>query len=384
MIQPGERIGILGGGQLGQMMIHAASELGYPCWVYCPEKECPAAAVAERFFCADYSDESTVSEFAAGVSVVTFEFENVPADMVSFLESITSVVPGSRCLSVAQDRALEKDFISSLGLEVAPYRVCDSRTSIVQAFSSLNTESILKTARGGYDGKGQWTIASETDLQDVGEKSCASKTVLEKKIQLKAEFSVVVVRAGNSLCDANSQPQTICLGPFENTHRNHILFETRYPAVLSDALKSSAISSAKKIADGLEYTGALCVEFFLSEQDELLVNEIAPRPHNSGHLSIEAFVCSQFEQHIRAVCGLPLGSDRSRSAAVMRNLLGDVWGGAEPTWSKLADFPEVKLHLYGKQAAREGRKMGHLTLLADDLRAASAQLDKAVAAIAAD
>ena len=374
----------MGGGQLGQMMIHAASGLGYPCWVYCPEQESPAAAVAERFFCADYSDKSTLTEFAAGVSVVTFEFENVPADAVSFLESITWVAPGSRCLSVAQDRALEKEFISGLGLQVAPYRVCDSRTSIEQAFGSLNAESILKTARGGYDGKGQWTIAAEADLQNIGEKRLTSKTVLEKKIQLKAEFSVVVVRAGSSQGDANSQPKTVCLGPFENTHRNHILFETRYPAALSDSLKSSAISSATRIADGLEYTGALCVEFFLSGQDELFVNEIAPRPHNSGHLSIEAFVCSQFEQHIRAVCGLPLGSDRSRSPAVMRNLLGDVWGDAEPNWSRLADFPEVKLHLYGKQAAREGRKMGHLTLLADDLQAASAQLDNAVAAIAAD
>ena len=368
ILPPGSKLGVLGGGQLGKMFAVAAARLGYKVVVYTPDSGSPASQVAAETIVADFSDEAALAKFVESVSAVTIEFENIPVDTIRYLERRTRVFPGSSALEVAQDRGVEKSTLASFGLPVTPFKAISSQSDIRDAFEegSFST-AILKTARLGYDGKGQRTVTGleegEHAFIELGEVPC----VLEKRIALQREVSVVVAR--------NESDDVVIMGPFENAHSNGILDLTSYPASISDNLRSQVTEISKSVAQKLNYEGVLCVEFFISDSGEVLINEIAPRPHNSGHLTIEGFHSSQFEQQVRVMAGLPLGSGESSvQAAVMANLLGEVWNNGKLKLEVLEQYPNVALHLYGKEDPRAGRKMGHLTVVGDDLAVLSEKL----------
>lgn len=362
-IAQGSTLGMLGGGQLGRMFTDAAHALGYRVHVFCPEADCPAAQAADHHTNAAYDDLEAVGNFAAAVAVVTYEFENVPAATAAACAAHAPVRPGENVLRVAQDRIREKTTLQQHGIPVAPFAAVKNEDDLHQATQTIGLPGVLKTSGGGYDGKGQRILRSTADLtyawEDLGRVPC----VYEALVDFEQEVSVVAARS--VVGDVQ------CFGPIANTHRNHILDVSVVPSGAPGNVEEQALAIATKVMNDLEVVGVLCVEFFQTRDGEMLVNELAPRPHNSGHLTIEAFNASQFEQQVRAVCGLPLIPLERKSPAAMANLLGDLWhappehGGpaGEPDWSAIkADG--LNLHLYGKAAARPGRKMGHLTALA--------------------
>lgn len=366
MIFPDAMLGMLGGGQLGRMFTLAAHSMGYRVTVLDPDPLSPAGAIADVHLKAAYQDREALQQLADTCAAVTTEFENVPADSLRWLASHCTVRPAGDAVAVAQDRIREKEFVLSCGLEVAPYTAIETETEITHADADL-FPGILKRARFGYDGKGQARVANVAEAQKafvaMGSESC----VLEKRISLKCELSAVVARGADGA--GRSFPIA------ENRHRNGILDVSIVPARVSPELAGRAEQWALAIAENLEYCGVLAVEFFVTESGALLVNEMAPRPHNSGHYTIDACATSQFEQQVRTLCGLTLGDTRLLAPVVMVNLLGEAWQHGQPQWERVFIAPEAKLHLYGKHEARDGRKMGHYTMLG---ATADAALQKAL------
>jgi 5-(carboxyamino)imidazole ribonucleotide synthase len=367
-IPPGAWLGLLGGGQLGRMFCMAAQSLGYRVAVLDPGSEGPAASVADRHVAADYLDARGLEELAHLAAAATTEFENVPAAALDYLAKTARVTPSAASVAIAQDRISEKMFLSGNGFDVAPFAVLRSTEDVDAADAGRLLPGIVKSARFGYDGKGQYRVASMDDLRaawrDMGAQAC----VLERRIALACEVSVIVAR--NERGDTRTWPVS------ENRHRDGILDVSIVPARVDPALASRARDVAHGVAEALDYRGVLCVEMFVSRDGKLLVNEIAPRPHNSGHYTIDACVTSQFEQQARVLADLPLGDTRQHTPAVMVNLLGDLWFEGdvrrEPAWAEVLKHPCAKLHLYGKSEPRPGRKMGHVTCLGETVPVALA------------
>ncbi|PTM41335.1 5-(carboxyamino)imidazole ribonucleotide synthase [Bosea sp. 124] len=351
-LAPGAVLGILGGGQLARMIALAAADLGIASHIFAPETENPAFDVATARTVAAYEDEAALARFAEAVDVVTYEFENVPAATAAFLAARKPLHPGARALAVTQDRLSEKRFVADLGLAVAPFRAVDSLADLEAAVVALGRPSVLKTRRFGYDGKGQIKILPGMDLAEAHAAIGRSPAVLEGFVTFAREVSVVAARAA----DGSFAAFDLC----ENEHRDHILAFTRIPAQVSAATEATAIAAARKIGAALGYVGVFAVEMFVVGEgatESVVVNEIAPRVHNSGHWTSEGAQTSQFHQHVRAVCGFPLGSAQRRGRVEMENLIGD----AALRWRELLAEPGAHLHLYGKREARPGRKMGHVT-----------------------
>lgn len=373
-IRPGATLGLLGGGQLGRMFVHAAQRLGYRCVVLDPDPDAPAAQVAEHHLQADYGDADALARLAGLAEAVTIEFENVPAQALRLLADRVRVVPGAEAVAICQDRALEKALFAKCGVPCAPYAVVDSEASL-QAAPDRLLPGILKSARLGYDGKGQSQVRDRAELMQAWRDLGAVRCVLEQRLPLGREISVVVARGSDGVC--------VNFAPFQNLHRNGILAVTQWPAPdLSAALEAEAIDAAVAIARSMAYVGVLCVEFFVLADGALCANEMAPRPHNSAHCTIDACDVSQFDLQVRSLAGLPLCAPRGHSNAVMLNLLGDLWSQApasahQPPWPRLLALPGAHLHLYGKRQARPGRKMGHLTLTAPTKELALARADEA-------
>lgn len=356
MIPPGSTIGVLGGGQLGRMFAMSARRLGYRVHTLAPEEDTPTGQIADVEINAAYEDLDAVARFAKGVDVVTFEFENVAAEAARTAEAHAVVRPNGQALFIAQHRIREKTFVADLGLPVTPFAPVRSGAELADALENIGCPSVLKTAEFGYDGKGQVAILDRASGAAAWEKLGRREAILEAFIDLDREISVVAARAIDDSCAA--------FDPVQNVHRHHILDVSVAPAEVSAALGQQAVESTFAVMRALDYVGVLCIEFFVARDGRLLVNEMAPRPHNSGHHTFDSCRTSQFEQQVRAVCGLPLGSPELLQPAAMANLLGDVWQSGEPNWAGALAFPEIKLHLYGKSSARPGRKMGHLTALA--------------------
>jgi 5-(carboxyamino)imidazole ribonucleotide synthase len=386
-ILPGAWLGMVGGGQLGRMFCFAAQAMGYRVAVLDPDETSPAGAVADKHLRAAYDDEAALTELARLCAAVSTEFENVPAASLDFLARTTFVSPAGRCVAVAQDRIAEKRFIAASGVPVAPHVVIESSDALA-ALNDAALEAvlpgILKTARLGYDGKGQVRVNNADDVRQAHASLGGVACVLEKRLPLKFEVSAVIARGANGGSAVYSLAQ--------NTHRNGVLSHTIVPAPDASAtLVTQAQQAALQIAEKLGYVGVLCVEFFVLEDGSLVANEMAPRPHNSGHYTVDACATSQFEQQVRAMTAMPLGDTRQHSPAVMLNILGDVWfpasardakgagtakGGAHcgaavtPPWHEVAAMPAARLHLYGKEEARPGRKMGHVNFTAATLEEA--------------
>jgi 5-(carboxyamino)imidazole ribonucleotide synthase len=346
-LPPGSTIGILGGGQLARMLALAAAPLGLKTHIFAPEADSPAFQVASAQTVAAYENQSALQQFAAAVDVVTYEFENVPVATVAFLESLVPVRPGSQALRVAQDRILEKTLARSLGATTADFSPVDSLADLQAAVARQGAPGILKTTRFGYDGKGQAKILTVADIAAAWADMKGQPAIYESFVNFEREVSVLVAR--------DVTGKTACYDVTENVHRQQILHTSTVPAQISPALEAQAIAAAKRLAEALNYIGVMGVEFFVGKHS-LFVNEIAPRVHNSGHWTQNACLVSQFEQHMRAVAGWPLGATTRHSDVVMTNLLGD----DVLAWDKLAAEPDVALHLYGKTEARAGRKMGHI------------------------
>lgn len=355
---PGATIGVMGGGQLGRMFAIAARRMGYRVHIFTPEENSPAAQFADAATVADYKDEAAVSRFAEAVDLVTFEFENIPVETAEWCARRRDVRPSGSVLHIAQHRLREKTFLSGAGIPVAPFRAVHSAHELSDAIEQIGRPAILKTAAFGYDGKGQQTINARDDFEEIWTASSADELVLEAAIDFEKEISVIVARSP----DGETATFPVC----ENMHRDHVLDVTVAPARVGRTIADHAAELACSVAEQLGLVGLLAVEMFLKSDGALLVNEIAPRPHNSGHWTIEACVTSQFEQHARAVCGMPLGATDSLQPAAMANLLGDVWQEGEPNWSAALATPGVHLHLYGKSEPRRRRKMGHLTAFGTD------------------
>jgi 5-(carboxyamino)imidazole ribonucleotide synthase len=354
-ILPGATVGVLGSGQLGRMFAIAARRMGYRVHTYSPDSDTPTGQVSDKEYEHPYDDLDAVREFARGVEVVTFEFENVPSAAVEAAEGLAPVRPSGSVLYTAQHRLREKTFLDTHGFPVAPFRHVRDLEDLRTALGEIGLPAVLKTAGFGYDGKGQTRINSIEDASGAFEALRGREGVVEAFVDFEREVSVVAARgAGGEFAH---------YGVVENTHRRHILDLSVAPARVDEATTREAVSVARAVLEELEVVGVTCVEFFLTRSGKLLVNELAPRPHNSGHFTFDACVTSQFEQQLRAVCGLPLGSTELLRPAAMANLLGDLWQAGEPDWLAAAAFPNVKLHLYGKTEARAGRKMGHLTAL---------------------
>lgn len=349
-IAPGGKIGILGGGQLGRMLAIAAAQLGYRCHIFCPDVRSPAFHVARDFTIAEYENEDALREFAASVDVATYEFENVPARTAQIVSEETLLRPGAKALEVSQDRLTEKNFLNDCGVATAPFAAFQTQEELDVAYRDIGRPSVAKTRRFGYDGKGQFMVKARKDIDGVMEAMNGASAILEGFINFDREISVVVARSASG--DVAAFP----VG--ENVHTNHILDTTTVPARISNVIEAKAKVMATRIANALEYIGVMCVEMFVSDATgEIIANEIAPRVHNSGHWTIEGAETSQFEQHIRAICDLPLGPTDARGHVVMKNLLGtDILDHER----YLVD-PKASYHHYGKLEPRQGRKMGHVT-----------------------
>ncbi len=365
MIAPGAWLGLLGGGQLGRMFCMAAQSLGYKVVVLDPGASSPAGSVADRHICADYQDLAALAELAALAAAATTEFENVPAAALDYLARSLRVSPAAASVAIAQDRIREKAFLADHGFAVAPFTVLRTAADTLAADAAL-VPGIVKSARLGYDGKGQIRVDSPIDVASAFRKMGGTPCVLERFVALACEVSVIVAR--------NERGESIAWPVAENCHREGILDVSIVPARVSGDLATRALSIATDVAARLDYRGVLCVEMFVTGDGTILVNEIAPRPHNSGHYTIDACVTSQFEQQARVLAGLPLGDTRQHEPAVMVNLLGDLWfadgeskSPREPDWSRVLRHPQAKLHLYGKTEPRRGRKMGHATCLGPTL-----------------
>lgn len=358
IIPPGATVGVLGSGQLGRMFAIAARRMGYRVHTLSPDDDTPTGQVADREIQAAYDDLDAVRAFARGVAVVTFEFENVSAAAAEAAAEHAPVRPAGAVLHTTQNRLREKGFLRRAGFPVAPFAAVRSPEELARAVAEIGTPAVLKTAGWGYDGKGQAKIATPGEAAAAWSSLGTDEAILEAFVDFEREVSVVGARG---LDGAFAH-----FGVIANDHRNHILDVSVAPAPVPPAVARDAVEIARGILEALQVVGVLCVEMFLTRDGRLLVNELAPRPHNSGHLTFDACVTSQFEQQLRAICGLPLGGTGLLRPAAMANLLGDLWRDGEPDWSAACRFPEVKLHLYGKAAPRPGRKMGHLTALADD------------------
>jgi len=349
VLQPGATIGILGGGQLGRMLALAAARLGFKCHVFSPNPDSPAVDVVHRVTCADYTDTQALDRFAGEVDLVTYEFENVPAECATFLAARVPVLPDPEILATTQDRLAEKNFIGALGIGVAPFVAVEEPAGLKAAIEQIGRPAVLKTRRFGYDGKGQATIKDGGDPQAAWREVGAQPCILEAFVPFAREVSVVAARANDGSVE--------CFDVTENEHRDHILKVSRVPAALPEAGAQEARRIAETIAQKFAYVGVLAVEMFVLRDGGILVNEIAPRVHNSGHWTIDGASVSQFEQHIRAVAGWPLGKPIRHGRVEMTNLIG----------SEIEDYrrwlaiPGAAVHLYGKKAVRPGRKMGHVT-----------------------
>jgi 5-(carboxyamino)imidazole ribonucleotide synthase len=383
VILPGATLGVLGSGQLGRMFAIAARRLGYRVHVFSPDYDTPTGQVADLEVRAAYDDLDAVAEFARRVSVVTFEFENVPAATTAACEQHAPVRPGGHVLHTTQNRLREKAFLKNAGIPVTPFWPVGSQEDLAAALAECDGNGVLKTAAWGYDGKGQARIRGREEAADVGQVFNLPKveegrleicpTVLESFIDFACEVSVIGARGIDG--------SFVAYGPVQNVHANHILDVTSAPASIGERVAKDAVEITRTIFERLEIVGVLCVEFFVSRDDQLLVNELAPRPHNSGHYTIDACVSCQFEQQVRAACGLPLGSPEQLRPAAMANLLGDLWQDIPPNWAAALAHRDVKLHLYGKAEPRTGRKMGHLTALADTADQAAERVLAARAAL---
>jgi 5-(carboxyamino)imidazole ribonucleotide synthase len=357
-ILPGATIGVLGSGQLGRMFAIAARRMGYRVHTLSPDQDTPTGQIADLEVTASYDDLDAVSDFARRVNVVTFEFENVPAATAQAAANCAPVRPSGSILHMTQQRIREKAFLTSAGLPLTPYREVRSPDDLAQALADLGLPAVLKSAAFGYDGKGQFLIRSRDQITEAWNAIGRQEAVLEAFIDFEREISVVAARGYDG--------QFVHYGPIENEHSRHILDLSIAPARVSLEVANEAVDIARCVLERLGVVGVLCVEFFVARDGRLLINELAPRPHNSGHLTVDACVTSQFEQQLRAVCGLPLGSTAVHRPSAMANLLGDLWSNGEPNWPAACAFPDVKLHLYGKLEPRPGRKMGHLTALNHD------------------
>jgi 5-(carboxyamino)imidazole ribonucleotide synthase len=357
VILPGNTTGIFGGGQLGRMIAIAAKRMGYRVVVLDPTPDCPAGQVADDEITAPYTDVAAARDLARRCAVVTAEFENVPAETLEAIEPMVPVRPSSRVLRIAQNRIAEKTFLAEHSFPVPNFRPVRSHEELLRAISEIGCPAVLKTATGGYDGKGQVRIEHPDEAERAWERLGKVDCVLEEFVLLEREVSVIVAR--------NLRGEEVVYPVAENTHANHILDTSVMPARIPPELARQAQELARAIAEALGVVGLLCVEMFMAQDSRLLVNELAPRPHNSGHQTFDAAVTSQFEQLVRAICNLPLGSTELYRPAAIANLLGELWEGGEPNWAKALELPEVKLHLYGKAEPRPGRKMGHLTATAE-------------------
>jgi 5-(carboxyamino)imidazole ribonucleotide synthase len=353
IIAPGSALGVLGGGQLGRMFALAARRMGYRVHTFSPDEDSPTGQVADLEVTAAYDDIDALRAFAGQVAVVTFEFENIPIEALDAIEEHAPIRPSANALHTAQQRAREKMFLADRGFPTAPFGQASTLDELWEAVTRVGTPAVIKTAAFGYDGKGQHKVTTPADVEHIWSAIGHQEAVVEKYISLQSEISVIVARALDG--------EIVVYPPFENRHRNHILDLTTTPAAIPRPIVERALDIARELAEQLQYVGVLCVEYFLDTDSALMVNEIAPRPHNSGHLTIDACVTSQFEQQVRAVCGLPLGSTELMRPAAMANLLGDLWADGEPNWAAACRVPDVTLHLYGKDEPRAGRKMGHLT-----------------------
>ena len=349
IVPPGGTLGIIGGGQLGQMTALAAARLGIKCHIYCPDPGSPAFMVSDVQTCASYEDLEALARFADSVDAVTFEFENIPAASMKVLCEHVPVRPGWKVLATAQERVAEKSFFNGLGIETAPWRPVNSRAELDKAAAEIGLPAVLKTCRFGYDGKGQAKIKNAADLDEAWAAMKGGPAILEGFVDFVMEASVLVARGLDG--------KAACYDVVENRHKNHILDVTIAPAPLSAEMTAKAQDIALRAAEALDLVGLLAVELFVTGDNHLLVNEMAPRPHNSGHWTMNACYTGQFEQFVRAVCGLPLGKPERFADAVMTNLIGD----DIELWRDLMAEPGAMLHLYGKTEARAGRKMGHVT-----------------------
>jgi 5-(carboxyamino)imidazole ribonucleotide synthase len=357
-ILPGAMLGVLGSGQLGRMFAMAAARLGYRVHVFAPEPDAPAADVAYRQTVAAFEDADAIAEFARSVDVVTFEFENIPVTATEAASKFTSVRPSGGALHRCQDRLREKGFLRAAGIPCTPFAEATTAEQLSAAIKELGMPAVLTTAAWGYDGKGQSLVRSAAEAEAARQSLGGAAAILEGFVDFDCELSMLAARSAGG--------EEAFFGPVANEHANHILDVSTYPRPDLMHVQKEAREIAHAVLRELDVIGLICVEFFLTRDGKLLVNEIAPRPHNSGHLTIDACACSQFEQQVRAVCGLPLGSfELTTPAAAMANLLGDVWQNGEPHWTRVLADPRLRLHLYGKTKARPGRKMGHLTALAD-------------------
>ena len=360
-VLPGALLCMLGGGQLGRMFTLAAHAMGYRVMIVDPDPKSPAGAIADIHLCTAYDHPETVTRIKNECAAATTEFENIPAGLLAILAEVMPVAPGAEAVRIAQDRRLEKQSISHAGLRVAPWCAIEKSEDLSQDFSAY-LPGILKTARFGYDGKGQINIEQAEDLASAWSALQQQPCILEKRLELQCELSVMVVR--NYRGEADTYPVSM------NHHRNGILDVSIVPAPISAAQADQVRAAALQLANALHYEGVLGVECFLLADDSLLINEIAPRPHNSGHYTQDACISSQFEQQVRMMCGLPPASTRLLSPVVMVNILGDVWRQGEPAWQDVLQQTNLVLHLYGKQEARPGRKMGHFNMVADTLETA--------------
>ena len=374
VIYPNSTIGVFGSGQLGRMFAIEARKMGYRVHTFSPETDTPTGQVADIETAAAYDDLFEVRQFAQSVDVVTFEFENVPSECVQAAAEFVDVFPKGEILHTTQNRLREKTFLSNNGFPVTPFRHIRTIEDLRTAVDKLGTPCVLKTAGFGYDGKGQSKIKSPADIETAFAALNGNESVLEAFVDFEKEVSVVCARGRNG--------DFVHYGVIENEHADHILDVSFAPALISAEIENRAVEIVRTIADTMGYVGTLCVEFFVGKDGKLLVNELAPRPHNSGHLTFDACFTSQFEQQLRAVCGLPLGSTEFFRPAAMANLLGDVWQNGEPNWSAALELPDVKIHLYGKAEPRPGRKMGHITALADSASGAAGLVRQARSALA--
>ena len=358
MILPPAWIGILGGGQLGMMLATVAKQFGYSVAILEPDLNCPAARLADRHIATSYTDPDGLRQLAELCAVVTTEFENVPATSIEQIAQITAVYPTAKAIKIAQNRIAEKNFFQQVGLKTAQFAAINSLDDCNSVPEEL-FPAILKTTTLGYDGKGQVTVANQAELQSAYSALGAVECILEQKVQLAKEVSIIVARN----CQGVSSFPLI-----ENQHRNGILDISYIPANVTQDIQQQASVAAINLVNQLEYVGLLTIEFFITQDNQLLVNEIAPRPHNSGHITLESTITSQYEQQLRAICGLSLGSTALKQAGAMLNLLGDVWLDPEinPNQILLNSFPDAKFHCYGKNVAKLGRKMGHISLTDSD------------------
>jgi len=373
-ILPGSVIGVLGSGQLGRMFAIAARRMGYRVHTFSPETDTPTGQVADVEIKAHYDDLIAVRGFASDVDVVTFEFENVPAATAQAAAECAPVRPGGSVLHITQNRLREKTFLRDHGFPVTPFKAVNSIEDLKAGLSEFGCPSVLKTAGFGYDGKGQTKITAADQAEAALSSAGAQEMILEAWVDFACELSVIGARG---IDDSFTH-----WGAIQNDHRNHILDVSIAPADLPPELVREAVAITRAALEQLDVVGVLCVEFFLTAGGKLLINELAPRPHNSGHLTFDACVTSQFEQQLRAVCGLPLGSTELLRPAAMANLLGNLWPcvrgeAGEPDWAAACAFPNVKLHIYGKLEPKPGRKMGHLTAMAESADEAAGLVRKA-------